>query len=323
MSDYNVKYTTRGLKFYRFPDPKTDEVIIIRLLKYDEVKKQYKMMNAKTKEIIIVPEKELFSKWVRLNPDGILEIVSCKAIDINGDEVPDVMVALHRMRDGIPEAMPYAICRQSVIDIFVLMLQNKYIAGMTITKDTCPPEVNFAGCYAYTKSTHMDLIAVYMDDYLDDMLECINVKKYNNTLKLIKSRDKMGIPGYCETLHDLLHTNYFMRDVRAAFNIAEFDFPEVNMSIDDVNRAVTDYIIRNKHEVPTAYYPVHYGKHFDLVDIKRHYILATSNSYLYPEAPIFLIGYDESDSISYIDMVNKGMSPKTALKETMAALGWK
>lgn len=315
-------YRLRGLRFYRF-DEGSQTPTVVQLLRYDDSHQRYKMRDVFDGNTIYIDRATLEEKWVKLNPDGLLEFLSCTAVDNQGQEVPDVAVMLHRKDEyGHMLARPYAVCRQAVLDIFILLQQSRYVAGMTITEDTCPPEVKFEGCYQYKKVTHRDMAAVYMDDTLDDILKPINTKKYDDRLRLIKSRDQMHIPGYCASLQDLLHENYFMLDFHKAFDIHEFDFEKFDFDDVNTNRVLTEYIIRNKYEVPTRFYPVHYGKHIDLGEIQRKYILICPNSFKYPDGDITLLGYDVSETISFKNYVNKGMDPKEALRTTMRDLGW-
>ena len=318
----NEPFTLRGLKFFQFPD-NSDEPNVVRLVKYMEAEKKYKMRSNKDNSIVYIPREDLEEDWIKLNPDGIMEFIICSARDNQGELVPDVMVTLHkRGEDHLIEGKPYAICRQAVIDIFVLLQQGKYIAGMTMSRDTCPPEVKFESVYQYENPKTMEFVAIYNTDHLPDIIKFINVSKYDKQLRLIKSRDKMGIPGYNTTLYDMLKNNYFMLDFHTAFDIHEFKFDEFDFTNRDTCRILTEYIIRNKYEVPSRFYPVHYDKHIDLSDIKRHYILICPDSFTYPYANIILLGYDVSQTVSFTDYVNNGLSPKEALKKSMAEMGW-
>ena len=165
-------------------------------------------------------------------------------------------------------------------------------------------------------------IAVYMDDHLNDILSLFKHRPFDQRLELIKSRDRTGIEGYQTNLYDFLHSNYFMYDFHAAFNIHELDFETFDFEDQNTNRVLTDYIISNKQEVPTKFYPVPFSKYLDLNDIKRKYILICPNSFKYPEGNITLLAYDVSKTISYRDLINGGKSPKEAKKEIMQQLGW-
>lgn len=317
-------YKLIGLKFYRFEDDK-ETPNIVRLLKYDELKKVYFCIDCNTGDKIDIGYEELHTKWIKLNPDGIIAFSNCTAIDNQGESVPDVMVRVHKMLEtGVIDPTPYAVCRQAVIDIFILLqsANTRYVAGMTMSKDTCPPELNYDCIYSFEKITYNINVAYYLDDHLDDILALFNNKKFNEHLALIKSRDKMGIEGYCTTLHDLLKENFFMMDVHRGFDIHELAFESFDFADDNTNRVVTDYIISNLQEVPIKFYPVKYSKYIDLKDIKRKYILICPSSYMYPNGDIVILGYDISPTISFKDMVNKGKSPKSAKREIMSNLGW-
>ena len=318
-------FNLRGLKFYQFEEGHNDPTVL-RLISYDEVKKEYTLLKEDYMTKVKIPLEELYNKWIKLNPDGCMNFMCCTAVDNQNDEVPDVMVTLHRINKDtrVIEPTPYAVCRQAVIDIFAL-LQSKntrYIAGMSISQDTCPPEIGFASFYSFAKKSHTVTIAIYMDDKLPNILKLFNNNKFNDRLRLIKSRDKMGVPGYCTTLYDMLHENYFMLDFHEAFHVHEMKFDEFDFENSQTNRTITDYIMSNTQEVPTKFYPVKYTKMIDLEDVRRKYILICPSSYEHPYGEITLVGYDISTTISFKDMINHGRSPKEAKKEAMRQLGW-
>ena len=314
-------FKLKGLRFYKYEDsvPK-----VVKLVSYDDVNNEYEVIDRDTKNKIRINADKLESDWVKLNPDALIDFSLCTAIDNQNDEVPDCKVTLHRKLKGVNsfEAKPYLACRQAVIDIFALLQQSRYIAGMCISQDTCPPEVNFDGCYAYKTSTYNVLVAAYIDDTLDEILSVFNHKKFDDRLRLIKSRDQMGIDGYVDNLYDFMHNNWFMYDFHRGFDIHEFAFKSFDFEDYKTNKILTEYIIRNKYEVPTRFYPVHYNKSIDLSEIKRRHILICPDSYQYPDGQIILLGYDISETVSFKDYINKGHSPKDALKATMKDLGW-
>lgn len=314
-------FRTIGLKFYRF-EADSNTPIVLRLVGVDEVKKVYKLITCSTGQKISIPVDELHTKWIKLNPDGIMAFACCTIIDTNGEECPDLMVRLHTVDDhGHINTRPYAICRQAIPDIFALIQNNRnVIAGMSISQKTCPPEINFLGCCEWNKMSRYINVAVYIDDHLPDILKLFNTKPYDNRLKLIRSR--MNTRGCYGTLYDLLHNNYFMLDFHEAYGIHEFDFREFDLGDPNTNRVLTDYIISNLQEVPTKLYPIEYTKHIDLKDIKRRYILICPNSFKYPYGNITLLAYDVHPTLGIKGLINSGKSPKEAKKEIMSALGW-
>lgn len=321
MSDH---FKLKGLKFYRYFDD-SDIPTVVRLLEVVEEKKEYKVVDCSTKDEYGISFKELEEKWIKLNPDGLMAFTLVTAVDNQNEEVPDIMVNLHIInKNGATiMRMPYCSCRQAVIDIFALLQdQTRYIAGMCMSQDTCPPELDFGSFLRYKKMTRHLEIAVYMDDHLNDILSLFKHRPFDQRLELIKSRDKTGIEGYQTNLYDFLHSNYFMYDFHIAFGIHELDFETFNFEDQNTNRVLTDYIISNKQEVPTKFYPVPFSKYLDLNDIKRKYILICPNSFKYPEGNITLLAYDVSKTISYRDLINGGKSPKEAKKEIMQQLGW-
>lgn len=314
-------FKTIGLKFYKF-EPDSKIPIVLRLVGVDEVKKVYKLVTCSTGQKVSIPIDELHTKWIKLNPDGIMAFACCTFIDGNGEECPDVMVRLHTVDDhGHINTRPYAVCRQAIPDIFALIQNNhNLMAGMSISQKTCPPEINFLGCCEWNTMSRYINIAVYIDDHLPDILKLFNTRPYDNRLKLIRSR--MMTRGCYGTLYDLLHNNYFMLDFHEAYGVHEMDFKEFDLGDPNTNRVLTEYIIGNLQEVPTRLYPVEYTKHIDLKDIKRKYILICPNSFKYPYGNIILLAYDVHPTLTIRGLINKGKSPKSAKREIMSALGW-
>ena len=324
---------TKGLKFYQWNDGKCE---IIRLNEYDEVKHEYEFYKEDGSKIKL-PESEVYNpeadwddqKWIKLNPDGIMSFFIVKATDNDGNTVDDVMVTLNRIdkKTRKLEEIPYAICRQSVIDIFGLIQQNRYIAGMTITSKTCPSEVDYSIYLKFDDIRHKIQVAVYMEDHLDDILKLVNTNKFDAILRNIKAKahkmEMQGVVGYCSTLHELLKENYFMMEFRDAFNITEMDFSEFNLEDETTNKALTEYIMSNRQEVPVKFYPIKWDRTIYLEELERPYILVAPFSYKYPSGDITVLCYDVSNTISFKDIVNKGMSPSDAKREAMKQLGWK
>ena len=120
-------YRLRGLRFYRF-DEGSQTPTVVQLLRYDDSHQRYRMRDVFDGNTIYIDRATLEEKWVKLNPDGLLEFLSCTAVDNQGQEVPDVAVMLHRKDEyGHMLVRPYAVCRQAVLDIFILLQQSRYV----------------------------------------------------------------------------------------------------------------------------------------------------------------------------------------------------
>lgn len=326
-----MRYHMNGLRFYRYEDGVKDPKLL-RLYRIRVSKKIYECidLNDPKHPHVNVSEDELENQWVKLNPDAVMAFSIVKAKTNEGDDTKDVTIRLHRIRrneeGGVHiDTMPYCICRQSVIDIFAMIQQNRLIAGMSISQATCPPELSYESTCAYSKMYFNVNVAFYLDDTLDDILECFDQKPFTDELANVKyGRD--GFEGYCSTLRELALNNYFMLDVHTGLNIAEFPmFKEFNFDDPGTNKAITDYILSNKQEVPVKFYPMPYSKYIDLSDIERPYILIAPDSKQVAGTEfdkITLVAYDVSTTISFKDIINKGMSVKRAKREVMAQLGW-
>lgn len=322
MEALNKQFRLPGLEFYKFDD--SGEYRLLRLIKFDQSRNAYELLDCKDyKTKVFIPHDELHSKWVKLNPDGMMSFDNCTCYDNQEELVPDIMVRLHRINNNKTiDPTPYAVCRQSVLDIFILLQNSKYVAGMTLSQDTCPPELKFDSFLRFKEITYGINVAVYKDDKLKDILKCFNNRAFNKRLELIKSRSKMNIPGYYTTLYDLLYENYFMLEFHSAFGIHEMMYDNLNIENPETNKTLTDYIITHLQEVPTVFYPIPYTKEVCLGDIQRKYILICPSSYIHPDGDITVLSYDVSQTISFKDLINRGMSMKDAKKSVLSELGW-
>lgn len=317
---------TKGLKFYKWVG---DKCTVIRLYDYNEVKHEYIMLDENNRKIKIPEDEMLDDVWIKLNPDGIMSFFIIESKDIEGTITQDVMITLNRIntKTRTLEEVPYVICRQSVIDIFALLQdKTRYIAGMTMSVKTCPNEVNFSDFLRFEKMNHKVQVAVYMEDHQDDILRLINTHKFDTTLRNIKAKaHKMiaqGVQGYCETLYDLMRDNFFMFDFRDAYDITEIDMEKFDFEDDKTNKALTEFIISSKQEVPVKFYPMKFDRSVYLEELQRPYVLIAPMSYKYPLGDITVLCYDVSQTISFKDVVNKGLKPSDAKKEVMKQLGW-
>lgn len=190
--------------------------------------------------------KSVYESYTKLHENGIV-IISEVILD---NDIPDIMISFFRNVD-LSKGMPYAICRHNVYDYFSNTIENDnkamYIA-CSVSQDTCPPNVDFRmmlGCNGCTRS---DLIAVYYDDDIDDILRLIkgsnNMKYYDAAMKTLYDgfiKDK--VRGTCSSVEQLLKENHFIEDIHRGLNVLKVNFtyegnekflPEFIRSIEDI-----------------------------------------------------------------------------------------
>ena len=179
--------------------------------------------NLETGEKKTILVKDIVEKYALLNPVGYIgfNIVDLKA------NLQDVIVSLFKPEDlEETPAIPYAICRQCIVDFIYQQIDPKSeMLGISVSKDTCPANVDFSYMLSCDKVHSGTMIAVYLDYDLDKILSFIKTKDFDNTLYATMmdyakhQSDKFGnfmynniinqdcYNGYCKSLKILLETN--------------------------------------------------------------------------------------------------------------------
>lgn len=288
-----------GMKFYRYND--SNELEIIRVKNYQNSQILRIFTNNTVEKINVA---DLITNYTALKPDAILSFSIAKLK--NG--LRDVIVSLHRQSDIDSSVQtPYVVCRQCITDIFANQFvsePDKYYYGASVSVETCPANVNFDIMLTCDGVESSELIAVYIDDKLNDMLSLINSHKYDSALLTAymdfaanKSKDfgnfmyraimeADNYAGYCKTLKDLLVSNNFMFDFYKTYNIVPLEFYNMNNYIND--RLCEEYVkilsdLTCSNIVDTIVIPYH--KDIDLSMInntgKKYIIISDVNQDLY------------------------------------------
>ena len=222
-----------GYIFFKAIDE--NSVKIIRIIDIDNNKENIVIKNLDNGNIENLKFTDI-SGYTPINPYGF---VSFAKIEIDGSE--DVIVSLYRLLDiKLDINEPYAICRQSVNDFFYDLINNKNegIAGVSCTRENCPEGIPYESLAYCDKLDSVKIVNFYLTDTLDDILSCINTKKYDNTLEKLynihmssvnpaydKSTDKnKSHNGWCRNLKTLLTENNFINDIDTMRNVTAVDF---------------------------------------------------------------------------------------------------
>lgn len=215
------------------------DINLLRIVKVVKRPKQF-YIKAKDKEGNETELKEEdLKKYRPLMPDGYLTISNVAVTGEDGKMNKDVIVTASRiveLRSG--NKFPYAICRQSINDIFAqLLVQNEQDipAGLSINVEDCPGGYDIGmmlACDSILESVNFNF---YRNDTLEDILECLNTKPFDYILedlynKHVKASGKSAYAfrdccdGWCRDVKTLLKDNTFQEDINQMFGITKVDF---------------------------------------------------------------------------------------------------
>lgn len=184
---------------------------------------------------------ENYKDYTPLTPDGILTFNIVNVVDGAGEIHKDVMVtaaSYMTIKLGLSK-MPYAVCRQSITDIFnnlqVINMDEDMMVGVSVSQDTCPTNFDFRLMVACSDIIYSEMINIYRNDVLDDVYSMIKLKKYNEVLENLYNEyaKSCGDPkaslreehkGWCKNLPLLLKQNNFQFDINQMLGITEVDF---------------------------------------------------------------------------------------------------
>lgn len=254
-----------GTKFYRYDENdnlimlrvvriKNEDTIVVKEISYNNPtvefdKTIYHMPKLEpTIKIFPIKKKELFDNYTKLLSDGIMifNIITIR-------DMEDVVVTLMRRKDIENRIqVPYVICRQNVKDFHDYLIKTDWAktdVGTCISQDTIPNGCDFRELLVADNIIQSNIVNVYLDDSLDDILEYVNTLNYDHCLAKIfdlakEHANTFNYPfprGYWRTLRDLLNDNDFMDDFDRGFNIIDVDFiieeiPNNQLYPDDMQR---------------------------------------------------------------------------------------
>lgn len=177
-------------------------------------------------ELLKINYEQLHS-LTRLRPVGILSIFEA---DI-GNGQRDVIVSLHRSKDlavGIKE--PFIGARQSMINMFSLPFATSIDGiplGLCYSRLTCPRNVEFTTILECKKVISSQVVSVYLDDTLDDMLSFVNTTPFDSIIaRFCRKFDPLGTRGIPKTFKGFMEANSFMVEFGNAFNILDLKCDE-------------------------------------------------------------------------------------------------
>lgn len=292
-------------RFYRYID-NSDDIIELRVIGFSNNETcKCKITKGPESDIgkqIKIPISELKDKYTELIPDGVI-IFSTVRVQQGLD---DVMVTVSTREDmDIGLQMPSVVCRQCVLDLFAKqMTPDKDYVGLSISKETCPADIefeNFLACESVLSST---VCNYYIGDTLEYLLtEIVNTKKFDNVLSGLLYNHceytrkfnpgaadyflrKGEADGYINNLEGLLTLNNFEYDLYRAFHIIPTTLTADNFE-DGVltkyaEKVLSDILRTNIYKSLV----VKYDKDIDLKNINKKYVLVSDN-----DGTVYVVAY--------------------------------
>lgn len=233
-----------GYKFYK---QKEDESIhLVRLIKIHEFNDKITIKDEDTKETKEISFTDL-TGYTPITPYGKISFAQVKMFSNRDDKrdgfVKDVIVAAYRDIDmKMEQYEPFAVARQNITDFWYNLLTNDpnhEMVGASVTRENCPPNIPYAIMMGCDEPILYEMVSLYMDDTIETLLECIDIKSYDEIFKKLFD-DHMThlnplydrtIPtkfdsknGWCKNLSTFLKENNFITDIDNMRNITAVDF---------------------------------------------------------------------------------------------------
>ena len=126
--------------------------------------------------------KEINDEWYLLQPDAYINFSIVKINDLD-----DVVITMIREED-MDTNIPWCVCRQNINNIFEVMVDRRDgvpLSGASITQENIPAGMNILSTLAGDKLVKTYMVAIYNNDKMDDILNCIKVKTFNKVLEQI------------------------------------------------------------------------------------------------------------------------------------------
>ena len=278
-----------GCKFYKYDENNVPHIIRIKRIKNyntyictDEEGTRFKMF-----------KEDLERDYVRLIPDGIITLSNVMLKNQNRD----VVITLHRKKEiELRDDTPYVICRQSIFDFFTNMImkteQFHYI-GVSVSLDTCPPDINFKDCAMCESIIDNQLIDIYIDDKFEDIISLLSTKKSDMILKQLAEKASPSVLGYTKSVRELLISTRFMYDFLKAFNIYPLNF-EVEVFEDGTipENQITELEDMLKFKI-NQILVVKYDKGINLSEIEHKYVLVSDI-----KENVYLVAYKRGEYLN-------------------------
>lgn len=276
-----------------------DELRIRRIIKIKN-EECFVLKDIKSGETIIISKNDLYNKYVKLTPDAFINIMITKEESYSDIEDNDVYFCVNRSCDLVHgSTIPSLLLRQNIYSRF----KNQFATNNDIYVGDCLTVVNSEKNDIEESMTFKEIkksysIAMYIDDTVDDIIECISSKfkkEINTLLKKLKDNAMSNIKGFNDNIESLLEENDFIGNYYSLFNITKIDFPiilgkesyndEGDIILNDKQHKAVEDLLR---KYITNIKVIKYDKDIDISKIVSidHVMVCDSNN------EIFLIAYE-------------------------------
>lgn len=278
-----------------------DELRIRRIIKIKN-EECFVLKDVKSGEIIIISKNDLYDKYVKLTPDAFLNIMITKEESYNNIEDNDVYICVNKSCDLIHgNNTPSLLLRQNIYSRF----KNQFATNNDIYVGDCLTIVNSEKNDIEESMTFKEIkksysIAMYIDDTVNDIIECISSKfkkEINTLLKKLKDNAMPNMKGFNDNIESLLEENDFIGNYYSLFNITKIDFQiilgkesyndEGDIILNDKQHKAIEDLLR---KYITNIKVIKYDKDIDISKIVsiEHVMVCDSNN------EIFLIAYEST-----------------------------
>lgn len=229
----------RGIIFFKEEE---DNIKMVRVLS-DTMTEKVIVMDYADKSRFTMAAEDL-KEYKPLEPDGFFTANIVNVTTTEGKEEKDVVVTINKMLEVkyIGDMKPYAICRQSITDIFYNLLckeESDMIAGLSVNRDNCPTNFDYLSLLACNGLDKSVSVNFYRIDTVEDILDLFDTMQFDATLRKmykehIKYKKKFYKEnadydeGWCRDLKTLLKVNNFQSDINDMLGIIDIDFDITN-----------------------------------------------------------------------------------------------
>lgn len=226
------------LGYYLFKET-DDNLDIIRVVKVqgkdDNAKLTIKDSDGNIKNLVI----EDLKGYTPLEPDAILTFNIVEVLEAEDKIASDVVVTASKFLNmKVGDTFPFAICRQSITDVFYNLLVSKeedMMVGLSVNQNNCPAGYDIGLMLACNNISFGQIVNMYRTDTLEDIYPMIDIKKFDSILGSLYRKHcnhvndpalqfKKQHQGWCRDIKTLLTENAFMGDINEMLGVSDVKF---------------------------------------------------------------------------------------------------
>lgn len=312
----------KGTKYYKINN---GVVTIIRIVNIKNINTLVCMLDnfyhgsdsIKTGKTFTLSPDDIKRDYKLLLPHGQICMVNVKS---SHDNVFDVLLAATKIEAksataaGISFGEVFAICRQSIMDFFGMMINaNEWTYGISVSRNTCPQNIRFDDIYKDCEPVDRgQFINIYQQDNIDQILGLFKTTKSDAILSNIYNSVKASngrLNGLVKTVEALVKENGFIGDIQSMFNIRWMPNITINFEdniyvLKDVDVYQIEYAIKSRIKDILVMEYNHFIDEESLSEDYQHIKICDSTGKIYIIQFIPIPGFDES---LYPDSVKEGL----------------